>query len=49
MGEFIICRYSNGAVYEGQWKDGQPHGKGKMKYSNGMIYSGMWREGKFIH
>ena len=49
MGEFIICRYSNGAVYEGQWKYGQPHGKGKMKYSNGMIYSGMWREGKFIH
>jgi len=38
--------YSNGDVYEGDWRDGNPHGKGKMTYSNGHVYEGDWRDGK---
>ena len=38
------------AVYVGQMKDGQRHGKGAMKYKNGRQYEGSWlndlRDGK---
>jgi hypothetical protein len=36
-----IQTYSDG-IYEGNWKGGRKHGKGKMNYSNGDIYVGEW-------
>jgi hypothetical protein len=32
--------------YEGDFKNGLPHGKGKYIWANGDIYEGRWREGK---
>lgn len=32
--------------YEGNYKDGQKHGFGKMKFPNGDIYEGEWVENK---
>ncbi|WP_141731119.1 MORN repeat-containing protein [Oligoflexus tunisiensis] len=36
--------YPNGDVYTGELKNGQRHGKGRMKYANGREYSGEWFE-----
>jgi hypothetical protein len=38
--------YSNGNIYEGDWKDDLKSGRGKMNYSNGEVYEGMWVKGK---
>jgi len=39
--------YPNGDVYEGNLKDDQPHGKGKMTYiEDGRVYEGDWVDGK---
>ena len=38
--------YPNGDVYEGDWRDGKPHGRGKMTYPNGDVYEGDWLHGK---
>ena len=49
-----IAIYSGGAVYEGDYRDGNKDGKGKMISSNGDVYEGDWRsneesgEGKTI-
>lgn len=44
--------YSNGDIYEGEWKRRQREGRGIMKYYNGSVYEGEWksnqREGKGI-
>ncbi|OUO01360.1 MORN repeat-containing protein [Bacteroides clarus] len=37
--------YSNGNIYEGEWKKGVPNGLGKMIYANGNIYEGNWISG----
>ena len=39
-------KYTNEAVYEGIFKNGQPHGQGVLIYSNGNRYDGEWRNGK---
>lgn len=39
-------KYPNGDVYEGEWKNGQPEGKGRMIYANGDFYEGNWVNGK---
>lgn len=43
-------RYKSGAVYSGQFNDGQIHGEGKVVYSDGSSYHGQWnknlRDGK---
>jgi len=46
--------YSNGEVYDGEWKDGNMHGNGKnsnnslgiFKYKNGNKYDGYWKLNK---
>ncbi|KAL9190465.1 hypothetical protein ACHAXT_007676 [Thalassiosira profunda] len=44
-GSIEIFRYGGGA-YEGELKDGQPHGRGTCKYAkNGDVYDGEWVEG----
>ena len=32
-------------IYEGEWKDGKKHGKGKKFYDGDLIYEGEWNEG----
>lgn len=32
---FGVCKYENGSVYMGEWKDNKYHGKGKLIYSEG--------------
>lgn len=34
----------DGLKYEGEWKNGQLHGKGKFKYIDGREYAGDYRE-----
>lgn len=35
-----------GVFYEGEVKDGRPHGKGSSKFLSGNKYTGEWKEGK---
>jgi hypothetical protein len=50
-----IMQYSNGDVYEGQWKNDDRTGYGKLNYVSGNKYEGQWnnneRDGKglFLH
>ncbi len=40
--------FSDGAYYEGQWKDNSMHGKGTLYYSEeNKAYEGEWFEDKF--
>ena len=39
-----LCKYPNGAVYEGEWKDSDRHGFGICKYHNGDVYEGEWKD-----
>ena len=41
-----LCKYPNGDVYEGEWKDSKHHGFGIYRFNNGDIYIGQWNEGK---
>lgn len=42
-----IYNYSNGYRYEGEWKDGDRDGQGKLYYANGeCCYEGEWRQGE---
>ena len=39
-----ICKYADGAVYEGDWVDNKMHGIGKYTYANGTVdHDGEWR------
>jgi hypothetical protein len=35
-------RNANGDRYDGEWKDGERHGKGTCAYANGDRYTGKW-------
>ena len=37
--------YTNGAVYEGEYRNGRVHGKGRATFPSGDSYAGEWREG----
>jgi len=40
--------YSNGDTYDGEWKDGKPHGQGiKDFFESGAQYNGEWKDGKY--
>ena len=32
-------------IYNGQWSNGSPNGKGKISYKDGSSYEGEWRMG----
>jgi hypothetical protein len=38
--------YKDGAVYDGEWKDGNYYGKGKMTFKDRDVYDGEWKNGK---
>lgn len=38
--------FSDGSVYEGEWKDGRMNGRGKRSCFNGQIYEGEWKDGR---
>ena len=40
--------YDSGNVYEGEYGDDSPHGKGKMIYADGSVYEGEWEDGEFV-
>ena len=44
----IFEMYGNGGVYEGELKDGKPHGRGTMRYANGNVCDGAWKRGRMI-
>ena len=37
-----------GKIYSGEWKDGLPHGMGKMTISKGKHIEGRWEKGQSI-
>ncbi|GAB4815949.1 hypothetical protein N2152v2_002995 [Parachlorella kessleri] len=39
------CLYVDGSAYDGEWKDGMRHGKGKLT-SQGYKYDGQWQDDK---
>ena len=43
-----ICFFPEGSRYEGEWKDDQMHGFGKLFYANGSLaYEGQWKDSEF--
>lgn len=38
----------DGKVYEGEWKDGYPHGKGTLNVSRKKVVRGEWSKGKLV-
>jgi hypothetical protein len=42
---FEVKKYANGSRYEGELKNGKPHGKGTYYYNDGNKYTGDWVDG----
>ena len=40
--------WTNGNVYEGEWKDGLRDGYGKHTAADGTVHEGTWKEDKFV-
>ncbi|KAJ3376091.1 MORN repeat-containing protein 5 [Allomyces arbusculus] len=40
--------FDDGNVYEGEVKDGEFHGAGKLTFANGMTYIGRWEHGHAV-
>lgn len=38
-------KLENGEIYQGQWKNGQRHGRGTQIWPNNAVYFGYWKEG----
>jgi hypothetical protein len=38
--------YSDGSVFEGEYKDGNANGHGKMTYPDGRVFDGEFKDGK---
>lgn len=39
--------YTDGRVYEGEWKDGVQNGKGRLTGTDGNYYDGEWKDGHY--
>ena len=35
-------------IYEGEWKDGVPHGQGTLHLSKGKVVTGRWDKGELV-
>ena len=43
-----MCRFANGQIYTGEWKDGKMDGEGKMEYKiEQYTRVGTWKVGRF--
>lgn len=40
--------FTHNKVFEGEWKDGLPHGKGKLIIKKGEVIEGVWEKGKLV-
>ena len=40
------CKFSNGDVYVGEYRDGRYHGRGKYTRPDGAVYEGGWKDGE---
>ena len=40
--------HANGGTYAGEFKDGEPNGRGTETLANGKKYSGEWKDGKLV-
>ena len=40
------CRYPNGDVYQGEWRDGREEGHGICTYGDGDVFRGRWKDGE---
>jgi hypothetical protein len=40
--------FTDGASYNGEWKDGFPEGSGTLKYIDGSVDEGIWQGGLYI-
>ena len=38
---------TNGAIYDGLWKDGNENGEGTLTLSNGIKKKGIFKDGRF--
>lgn len=43
---FTIIFRPDGRRYEGQWRYGKQHGKGKFKDGEGRVVEGVWKDGE---
>ena len=43
-----VCRYDNGNVYYGYWKNDFKEGLGRMVYADGTIEFGTWSRGRYV-
>lgn len=41
-----VYSWADGRRYEGEWKNGKQHGKGKYILLDGTIKTGIWEDGK---
>ena len=42
-----LCAHRDvGEVYDGEWRNGKPHGQGQYVYADGDVYEGEWLNGK---
>jgi hypothetical protein len=41
--------YDKGDVYEGEFRDNEPHGIGKMTYKDGRVSEGIWENEKIVY
>ena len=50
VGDFHDCigtkEYGNGDKYEGEWREGLMHGRGKYTFADGTFYEGEWKDDK---
>jgi len=46
MDGFGVYKYSDGERYEGEWKDDNWHGRGKLTSADGRVREGNWLDHK---
>eukprot|EP00960_Hanusia_phi_P066417 766393-Hanusia_phi.AAC.18 len=46
---YAVKTFPSGNKYEGEWKDGKYHGKGKLIYADGRQYEGDWFQGVLVN
>lgn len=39
-----LAQYASGDLYDGEWREGKKHGKGRFSFASGSTYEGEWRD-----